>query len=242
MRILLCEDDLPFRDFIRGLILETYTYTNLNIHEVSSLEALGQALNEEPDLAILDIRLPDGKLTDHIYELRQDHPHFDLIFMSSLEGDFVTIADARPFGFIDKTESLEEIEGKLTALLATWAKSHWNRPKFSYRSQSATYLLDFKDIYYFEKEGRVFTPHLRDQAMPNFYATTAELLDMLQGQNFIALGHSFVVNQEVVQVYLKETVHLINGAELPISKAYRKSVSEKALSFIKEGGEECLPP
>ena len=91
--------------------------------------------------------------------------------------------------------------------------------RFEYRTGQEYHYVPYGDILYVGSEGRkIIIKTLR-----------GEDIEKTLPPYFISIHQSYIVNHDFVVKYTYDSVELINGACLPISKAYRKKVRERIL-------------
>ncbi|NMF99731.1 response regulator [Aromatoleum toluolicum] len=114
-RILVIEDELQIRHFIRQT-LEKAAYQVLEASTVQ--QAVGEAASGKPDLAILDLGLPDGDGVDFVRAVR-DWSRMPVLILSarSDENDKITALDAGADDYLTKPFSVGELLARVRALL-----------------------------------------------------------------------------------------------------------------------------
>ena len=117
LRLLLVEDHAAFRDALARLLnrqpdLEVRSQCG-SLAECRSLRGFADI-----DVALLDLRLPDGDGAELIGELHQANPHVKvLILTASVEaGLLVRMAEAGADGVLDKTSLPQELVAEVKRL------------------------------------------------------------------------------------------------------------------------------
>lgn len=114
-RILVIEDELQIRHFIRQT-LEKAAYQVIEASTVQ--QAVGEAASGKPDLAILDLGLPDGDGVDFVRAVR-DWSRMPVLILSarSDESEKITALDAGADDYLTKPFSVGELLARVRALL-----------------------------------------------------------------------------------------------------------------------------
>jgi len=115
-RILVVDDEKNIRILFRDELEEAGYEVEL---AASGKEALARIEASPPDLAILDIRMPDMTGIEILQTLRQDHPKLPVIMCTAVRGlkDDFTIWDAEIFAYLTKPVDLDELKQKVAAAL-----------------------------------------------------------------------------------------------------------------------------
>lgn len=98
---------------------------------------------------------------------------------------------------------------------------------FSYKTGKAENRIPYKDIMYFSSETKKIIVHTRNGS-DSFYGKLSEL--NLPDTEFVQIHKSFIINKQYVTRFKFDSVLLSNNEELPISRAYRKTVRENLMS------------
>src|SRR3982751_6274442 len=79
-KVLIIDDEEKLRSLLARLLkLEGYVIT-----EAGNLKAAHKAIEaEEPDVVLCDVKLPDGNGVDLIAEIKQQHPHIEIILLTA---------------------------------------------------------------------------------------------------------------------------------------------------------------
>ena len=111
-RVMLVEDHAPFRQAI-AFILDREAGIEL-VAQAGTLEEARRFLAEQDvDVAILDLHLPDGNGSDLIGEIREDHPRASVLLLSMSPGE---AEEAGADVVLGKDALFEEIIGTIRRL------------------------------------------------------------------------------------------------------------------------------
>lgn len=141
-----------------------------------------------------------------------------------------------PLDFLVKPFESRQIEKILDAFLEI---SREGEKLFQYQSGQNLYRLPFSDILYFTSEGRqIRLQTVKEGTYPSFYGK----LEQIRGQlndSFILVHKSYIVNQRYIRQYNYESVIMMNGEEINISRTHRKEIRDKVIQlWRKQGGHE----
>ena len=115
-KVFILEDDLS----ICGLIKVALEMNGLEFKAFSTLKSFTDALNDEqPDVALLDIMLPDGSGLDALKFIKDKYPEVSCIMLSALskEEDKVNGLNMAADDYIAKPFSVLELTARVNARL-----------------------------------------------------------------------------------------------------------------------------
>ena len=109
MRVLILEDEVSLRDIL-ALILEDFGY---EVEEAGSLEEARERLEKgEFDLALVDLRLPDGSGMELVREIKRESPGTEVIIITAYAST-ETVKEAFELGvydYVEKPFNLEDLK------------------------------------------------------------------------------------------------------------------------------------
>lgn len=115
-KVFILEDDTS----ICGLIKVALEMNGLEFKAFSTVKAFTEALqNEKPDIALLDIMLPDGSGLDALRYVKEKHPDISCIMLSALskEEDKVNGLNMGADDYVSKPFSVLELTARVNARL-----------------------------------------------------------------------------------------------------------------------------
>ena len=109
---------------------------------------------------------------------------------------------------------------------------------FEFQKGSAVYRIPTEDIAWFasmDKKIRIVTK----QGGEEFYGKLKGILEELPA-GFMMIHQSYIVNQQYVSEYSYDSVKMMDGTVLSISKPYRKEIRNKIMQYRREKRyDEC---
>lgn len=231
--IALCDDNPYDLELLRGYLAEL---KSCHLHGEILCFSSGQQLVEAYrdgrrfDLAVLDMcmdRLNGMETARLIRTLDADVP---LLFATSTPDFAVEGYTVGAYRYllkpIDKAfflESVKQLLGRSTA------QSHY----FTFTGERGMTKISHRDILYLESAGRTVTLHTATETH-TFPGKIGDIGEALAPFGFIRVHKSYVANlHRVVNLY-KETVHLEEGASLPLGRQYSKAVHLAVLRLAQE--------
>ncbi len=116
-RVLVLDDD----DFLRSIITERLSRSGFAVTGVTSVaEARAEIHREAPDIALLDVKLPDGEGYDVIRRLNARLPGAKTVIVTGLIPSEVHLQEMALSGIADvvqKPFTLKEMEARLRRIL-----------------------------------------------------------------------------------------------------------------------------
>lgn len=184
---------------------------------------------ENYDLIYLDIQMEGGDGITAAKNIREIDENVLLIFVSGYDKYMMELFRLDVFAFVRKP-----IDQKAFVQLFHEANLKiCNRNfYFVFRYNSAEYKIPYKDILYFESNGRQITLYMRSGDTKIFNEKLSEVETKIYESKipFLRIHQSYLVNYHLIRSRSKSEVTLINGKKLPISEDRRKE-------FMKEYGK-----
>lgn len=130
INVLIIEDEHAIRRFLRTAL----EAEGMRVFEAETLQrGLIEAATRKPDLAILDLGLPDGDGIDFIRDLRQ-WSQMPIIVLSarSEEHDKIAALDAGADDYMTKPFGVGELQARLRVLMRRYPGSEKNDPVYEF--------------------------------------------------------------------------------------------------------------
>lgn len=244
IRTVLVDDEANARAMVReivGLVQDRFVIIGEASDKKSAREAI---INNNPDLVLLDIDLPDGNAFQLLQEI--GNVNFKIIFITAFSDYAVQAFKFSALDYIlkpvvstellqaldkvTKTIELEEIRTKLDTLLLNISNQP-KKKKLVLKSADSIISVDIADIFFCESEGGSYTRfHLAEQKNILVSKALKEYDNLLSGFNFFRVHKSYLVNLEKITRYNKQdggSVLLANQIELPVSTRKRDLFLER---------------
>lgn len=220
IRILVVEDEILIADTIERYLLAMG-------HQVvgkaaSFSEACSLYHAEQPDLALLDIRLRGDRTgVDLAHYLRQQNRTAPFIFLTSqLDPHSLALAKQTcPAGYLPKPIRKESLY--TTIEMATPERHH--RQVLTLRACPSTRHIAVEDILYLQADHVYVRVHLQNGCTYMQRTSLRDLLEALPAEEFLQTHRSFAVNIRHITRWSPAQVWLQDRA-VPVSRSYRKAI------------------
>lgn len=241
MNIVICDDEKTTCGELEQAVLEYAKKKLVKIHvEVfDSGDRLLEYLKKggKADVLFLDICLPDKdgvQVGSHIRNTMGDE-QMQIVYISSKTEYALQLFQNRPFDFLIKPVQKTDIFRTLDHILDIWGQGN---AYFEYQHARNLYRIPYKDILYFRSAGKRIEVVLLGQEPKSFYGKLGEVEKLLPGGLFLNIHKSFLINRNYVAEYTYESVKMVNGDILSISKANRTSIRRQILKGENDGNME----
>jgi two-component system LytT family response regulator len=218
------------------------------------IEVIGEATNIQeaqdlfddpdfqPDVAFLDISLPDGLVFSLLNELRP--VDFDIIFVTAYNEYAIKACEYSSIGFIMKPidpEALQAAVRRINPKKSNRIESKlevfnhvYNNPnafeKMSISALDGIYFVNLKDIVRFEAEDNYTHIYLKSGEKITASKTIKAYEEMLQGLNFYRVHKRHVINLNYMRKFVKgDGGYLVmdDGKKIDVSRRRRPSFMEQ---------------
>ncbi|MCG1034876.1 LytR/AlgR family response regulator transcription factor [Polaribacter sargassicola] len=232
VKVLVVEDEIIIADGICDT-LEELGYQALE-PAINYTEAIEIIIDEEPDIAILDVQL-SGKKTgiDVARRIREDF-HFPFIFLTS-NSDSLTLNEAkevRPQAFLVKPFSKEELYTSIEIALHNFAESKIKEDDFVEKDsifvkEKGVYTkLKFDDILYLKSSHVYVELYLINGKKILLRRGLNDVLNSLNNY-FIRVQRSFVVNIKYISEVKSNSLKIAEKEEIPIGKMFKEGLIKR---------------
>ena len=222
------------------------------IGEAGNIETGLKILNDSamtPDVAFLDINLPDGLVFQLLNQLNA--VNFDIIFVTAYEKFAVKACQYSSIGFIIKPIDPDELKeavsrirvgsvSKINQRLEVFNQMYNNPNAFEKMSISALdgiYFINIKDIIRCEAEDNYTHIHLKAGERITASKTIKAYEEMLSGVNFYRVHKSHLINLNYMRKFVKgDGGYLVmdDGKKIEVSRRRRPAFMEQ-MRRLQEG-------
>lgn len=189
----------------------------------------------ELDLLFLDIELvqKNGIAVGNFIRNEMENMQTHIVYISSKESYAMQLFKVQPLDFLIKPVPAEHIR---EVLIRSIKQKSNTETYFEYQKGNSVFRVPVRDIAYFmsmnkkiiivKKDGKGKFPS------EEFYGKLKSIAENLPA-DFLMIHQSYIINQTYVSEYSYETVKMVNGENLNISKPYRKETRSKIKQYQK---------
>lgn len=239
LRIAIVEDDRNSAECLRQYIGRYQEEKNEKI----TVECFGDGLDFISDykacydLVLMDIEMPHLNGLDAARKLREMDPHVCLIFITNMaqyaiNGYEVQALDfmVKPVGYFNFSLKLD----KVVRIIRRQERKHIFIP-----TEQGNLKLDTDEIYYIESVKHYLYLHT-ERGEFKLRSTMSEFVAKLPEESFCSCSKSFCINMAHISCFRSDSV-VAGGAELRVSRTYKKAFLDKMTTYINRGGNEWCP-
>lgn len=231
MNIVICDDEKSTCAELENILINYASERKVKIGvEVfysgnTLMEYMGK--DEVPDILFLDIEIPicNGVVVGDYIRRVLENDHIFIIYISSKEHYALQLFQNRPFDFLIKPLNRKKIFGVLDSIYRIAQKSN---EYFVYQNNGIMYRVSYKDVLYFQSEGRKINIVTRQQ-IRTFYGKMTDIEKRVPEYLFLNIHKSYLINFNYVEEYTYEWVKMLNGDILSISRTNRSAIRKKIM-------------
>ena len=182
------------------------------------------------DLIFLDIELVqnNGVAVGTFIRNEMNDLQTHIVYISAKESYAMQLFKVQPLDFLIKPLAFEQMK---EVFVRSIRQKQNAEIYFEYQKGNSVFRILTKDIVYFMSKDKKIVIVKKD-GEEEFYA---KLKDIAKGlpTDFMMIHQSYIINQMYVSEYSYEFVKMTNGAELNISKPYRKETRSRIKRYLK---------
>lgn len=230
MRIAVCEDNNIVAAFMEDYITSMEA-ENIEYEIFTSGDDLIHYMEQENvtfNILFMDIEMPGRNGIETSAYVREKDKNALIIFITDHKEYVYEVFDVLPFRFLIKPVTREALN-----LVMKKAFEHFNLTKqvFFFKQNKTQLQVAFDEIIYFEgnlRKVRLVTTG----GEYDFYGKISEVVKKLDGNLFLQIHNSYIVNMDQIRKISESVVLLKSGITLPISKKYREYVRQKHIQYM----------
>ena len=230
MRIAVCEDNNIVAAFMEDYIA-SMDAENIEYEIFTSGDDLIHYMEQENvtfNILFMDIKMPGRNGIETSAYVREKDKYALIIFITDHKEYVYEVFDVLPFRFLIKPVTREALN-----LVMKKAFEHFNLTKqvFFFKQNKTQLQVAFDEIIYFEgnlRKVRLVTTG----GEYDFYGKISEVVKKLDGNLFLQIHNSYIVNMDQIRKISESVVLLKSGTTLPISKKYREYVRQKHIQYM----------
>lgn len=230
MRIAVCEDNNIVAAFMEDYIASMEA-ENIEYEIFTSGDDLIHYMERENvtfNILFMDIEMPGRNGIETSAYVREKDKYALIIFITDHKEYVYEVFDVLPFRFLIKPVTREALN-----LVMKKAFEHFNLTKqvFFFKQNKTQLQVAFDEIIYFEgnlRKVRLVTTG----GEYDFYGKISEVVKKLDGNLFLQIHNSYIVNMDQIRKISESVVLLKSGTTLPISKKYREYVRQKHIQYM----------
>jgi len=253
IKAIIVEDEIKSMNNLKNLLGKHCPEIEL-IGDALSIEEALELFEDpsfEPDVAFLDISLPDGLVFKMLDELRP--VNFEVIFITAYNEHAIKACQYSSIGYIMKPINPDELiqavdrikvtgKDKIQERLDVFSRQHSNPNVFEKMSISAVdgiYFVNIRDIVRFEAEDNYTHIFLNGGERITASRTIKHYEDMLQSMSFYRVHKRHVINLNYMRKFIKgDGGYLVmdDGKKIEVSRRRRPAFMEQ-MRRLEEGLE-----
>jgi DNA-binding LytR/AlgR family response regulator len=217
MKTLILDDEQPAINILKGFV-EKVAFLNLEFATDNPIDALDYVQNNEIDLLLLDIEMPDMNGVDFVRKLTS--PPL-IIFTTAydhyaVEGFDLEVIDylLKPIRFERFLKGVNRAKEKWTIEQGTKTDNEFIEIKSEYKNVRLAY----KDILYIEGLKDYVKIHTKERTVLT-RMNLKGIMSKLPSQRFIRLHRSFIINSAMIESHTRSFV-VVGKKQIPIGKAF----------------------
>lgn len=239
LKIAICDDERYFRKNVEA-ILKNYAEKNGLLYEIDQFESGKEFLQQGIEMVkykivFLDINMDELDGIQTAKKIRQVSRETFIVFVTAyvnytLEGYKVDAVRYLLKNNVNFTESVEE------CMDAIQEKMNYSIVRKEFRFQEGVKKFPLNRLLYIESQLHKLVFYIMEDELKTYtlYDTLNSIEGKLEGNNFVRIHQSFLVNMQYIKGVTRYQVLLSNGTKLVIPKARYKYVEEMFVAYKGE--------
>lgn len=231
LKIAICDDEKNVCDYIEKRTRDYLAKVDEDGELAVFLDGapLIRSCEENPssyDIIFLDIKMKTVNGVDCAKHLRDLGVEALIVFVTSSAEYVFSGYEVKAFRYILKTDLVNAFDRIFGECLGELSKSVDSF--YTVKTASSVKNIPLNDILYFESDRRVLIVHTKNDEY-SFYGKLDRVEKDLDGKDFIRTHQSYYVNARKIKSVEKDSVQLVNGEILPVSKSRASAVKSAYL-------------
>ena len=232
MNVLLVDDEKAFLVTLKKSILKICSEKDIDINITTTTDPYSVLENEHYkhcDAILLDIDMPNISgidITEKINFLKGASSKPYIIFVTNRDGLVFDALRTQPYSFVRKSH-LRDLKPCLGSIYSKISLEN----SIYIKSGNKTDRLEIKEIIYIEKEKNYIIFHTQRGEYKERSTIDARAVNLMN-HNFLRPHIGYLVNVRFIDELLPDSIRLINGIVIPVTKKYRKEVKQQFYEWV----------
>ena len=240
LKIAVCDDETRAISVISASVESTFQDLGREVllEKFLSPQALLERLEEYSfDLIFTDISMPGMDGIQLAGELKKQGKKAALIFVSSRTDRVFDTFAVQPFGFVRKSNFLEDIGEVIGRFVSSGDQKDDDR-YFYLKDQQGTIAIDVAHVTYIECIRNMQILHFDDSREEyRLYSRMGTLEEELRKYDFIRVHKGFLVSCRFIRRFESKAVILTTDEEIPVGRSHHHEAMDAYLDYISRSGD-----
>jgi len=231
MRVAICDDNNFDRAELAMLIWPFQDeYETMTLKEFSCGEDLLSSINDGQsfDFLFIDIEMPGILGTEVAKKIRETDSSAIIFFVTVHDQFFMDAFCVKAYQYFVKPIDAKRFNRDFRRAIKEFKKRRFT---YAVESKERTSILHIKDIVYLESTGRNITIHTEFNEH-NVLGSLDHEESVLRHYNFVRSHRSFLINMTAITDITSDSVHLVCGHKVPLSRRRKNEVAAAFSRFI----------
>ena len=241
LKIAVCDDETRAISVISASVESTFQDLGREVllEKFLSPQALLERLEEYSfDLIFTDISMPGMDGIQLAGELKKLGKKSALIFVSSRTDRVFDTFAVQPFGFVRKSNFLEDIGEVIARFVASSENKEEDDRYFYLKDQQGTIAIDVAHVTYIECIRNMQILHFDDSREEyRLYSRMGTLEEELRKYDFIRVHKGFLVSCRFIRRFESKAVILTTDEEIPVGRSHHHEAMDAYLDYISRSGD-----
>ncbi|MCC6542691.1 MAG: response regulator transcription factor [Flavobacteriales bacterium] len=242
MTAVIVDDEEHCRTALSGMLVRKFPEIDLREMADNVSDGLAVVTRVRPQLLFLDVEMGSQTGFDLLAQLGEEKPH--IIFTTAHEGYALRAIRFSALDYLLKPVDLDELRISINKVIAIQNQPPDQIPiaallrnlvqpakdrRLALPVSSGLELISLDEIVFCESESNYTTVHLQDRKRLVISRTLKEFEDLLEGDSFIRVHHSHLINLRHVRKYIRGEggeVIMVDGTNVPVSRRKKQELMD----------------
>lgn len=177
------------------------------------------------DVYLLDMELPDINGLEVAKQIRRRLSESILIYITHYVNYSIKAYEVNTYRYILKTELEVNLPQAYLAMVEALKRRKKQDMFYMIERYGQREKIYYRDIYYLKKDKK-YVDIVHKDGVSSVRISLGTMLEELQGEEFLMIDRSYVVNINHVRLLKNDSVYITNGEILPVSRPKLSSVRD----------------
>ena len=238
IKVAICDDDIQFIYKLEQSIFRFAEMKRIKVDVdgyTSGAEFIQKLQQSERyDLLFLDIELGDssGIIVGNWIRSQIQYESMQIVFVSAKEMYAMQLFDLRPMNFLVKPIQQERVD----YILDEYERLYQFQPHIIENGKGRNSIrIEEHSVFYLQSLARKIQVVTANDTLC-VYGKLSEVIPALNPHLFCVVHKSYVINLRYAESFQKDSVHMINGDDIPVSRSMKNNLDHAIVEKMRCGG------